>query len=52
MGVETTRYIGMDIHKHFVMIVGVDANHEVVLTSRRISTKQLGDWKRRVLLQR
>lgn len=51
MSVETTRYIGMDIHKHFVMIVGVDANHEVVLTSRRVSTKQLGDWAKKNLTE-
>lgn len=41
---KTERFIGMDIHKHFVMIVGVDANHDVVLSSRRVSTKQLGNW--------
>ena len=52
MSVETIRYIGMDIHKHFVMIVGIDANHEVVLTPRRVSTKQLGDWATKHLTQR
>lgn len=45
------QHIGMDIHKHFVMIVGVDANHEVVLTSRRVSTKQLGDWAKKNLTE-
>lgn len=49
--VETTHYISIDIHKHFVMIVGVDANHEVVLNSRRVSTKQLGDWATKYLTQ-
>lgn len=51
MSVETTHYIGSDIHKHFVMIVGVDANHEVVLTSRRVSTKQLGDRAKKNLTE-
>ncbi|GAB5492681.1 MAG: hypothetical protein Phog2KO_28960 [Phototrophicaceae bacterium] len=45
------QHIGMDIHKHFVIIVGVDANHEVVLTSRRVSTKQLGDWAKKNLTE-
>lgn len=44
MSVTIGRYIGMDIHKHFVMVVGIDEDHQVVLTPRRVSTKQLGNW--------
>lgn len=38
------RYIGMDIHKHFVMVVGIDEDHQIVLPPRRVSTKQLDQW--------
>lgn len=44
MTIEPLRYIGMDIHKHFVMVVGIDADHQVILTPRRVSTKQLENW--------
>jgi transposase len=44
MTTEPLRYIGMDIHKHFVMVVGIDADHQVILTPRRVSTKQLENW--------
>lgn len=41
---EVTRYIGMDIHKHFVMVVGINAEHDIVFPACRVSTKQLSNW--------
>jgi transposase len=36
-----TRYLGVDLHKHYLMIGGVNARQEVVLVPRRI---ELDDW--------
>ena len=36
-----TRYLGVDLHKHYLVIGGVNARQEVVLTPRRI---ELDDW--------
>ena len=35
------RYLGIDLHKHYLVIGGVNAKQEVVLPPRRI---ELGDW--------
>ena len=35
------RYLGSDLHKHYLVIGGVNAKQEVVLPPRRI---ELGDW--------
>lgn len=44
MSQDTTRFIGMDIHKQYVMVGGVTHDHQVVLLPRRVSTKQLAKW--------
>jgi transposase len=36
-----TRYLGVDLHKHYLVIGGVNARQEVVLAPRRI---ELDDW--------
>jgi transposase len=36
-----TRYLGVDLHKHYLVIGGVNARQEVVLVPRRI---ELDDW--------
>jgi transposase len=36
-----TRYLGVDLHKHYLVIGGLNARQELVLTPRRI---ELGDW--------
>ena len=43
MFAESVRSVGMDIHKHFVTVVGIDEDHQVIMTLRRVSTKQLSD---------
>ena len=35
------RYVGIDLHKHYLVVGGVNAKQEVVLPPRRI---ELGDW--------
>ena len=35
------RYLGIDLHKHYLVIGGVNAKQEVVLPPRRV---ELGDW--------
>ncbi|MGD1996132.1 MAG: IS110 family transposase [Anaerolineae bacterium] len=39
-----TRFVGVDLHKRFVVIAAVDAQQNVVLTPRRVSLKQLPVW--------
>lgn len=41
---EPVRYIGLDIHKHFVMRAAVDEQQQMSLSPRRIGTKQLASW--------
>jgi transposase len=39
--ITETRYLGVDLHKHYLVIGGVNARQEVVLPPRRI---ELDDW--------
>lgn len=36
-----TRYLGVDLHKHYLVIGGVNARQEVVLVPRRV---ELDNW--------
>jgi hypothetical protein len=36
-----TRYIAIDIHKHYLMIGGIDAHKHIVLPPRRV---ELSRW--------
>ena len=38
------RYVGMDLHKNYVMVAAVDAEQEVVLQPLRVEMAQLADW--------
>jgi hypothetical protein len=38
------RYIGMDIHREFVVLTGVNADQDIVLSSKRVSTVELEAW--------
>jgi len=40
------RYVGLDAHKYYVVIGGVNAKLEVVLPPRRIQLSELEDWLR------
>jgi len=44
-----TRFFGLDIHKQYFVVVGVDAQREVVFGPQRVSNYQLDEWVSRVL---
>jgi transposase len=46
---QPERFIGLDIHKHYLVAAGVDANKQQVLGFQRVEWKQFGAWKRRTL---
>ncbi len=39
-----TRFIGLDIHKHYLVAVGVDAQQHVVFGPQRVAYTQLTNW--------
>ena len=39
-----TRYIAIDIHKHYLMIGGIDAYKQIVLQPRRVDLHRWPDW--------
>lgn len=39
-----TRFIGLDIHKHYLVAVGVDAQQQVVFGFQRVAYPQLTTW--------
>lgn len=43
---ESTRFVGLDVHKHYVMVGAVDARQEVVLPPRRVALVAFPDWAR------
>ena len=44
MSETIARYIGLDIHKAYVVVVGVDAQRDVVLGPTRLTWAQFGAW--------
>ncbi len=38
------RFIGIDLHKHFLVVGGVDAKQEVVLAPRRVNLENWLEW--------
>lgn len=43
------RYIGLDVHKHYLVALGVDANLEVVMPARRVEFSYLESWMKKNL---
>ena len=43
------RYIGLDVHKHYLIALGVDQNLEVVMPARRVELSNLESWMRKTL---
>jgi transposase len=43
------RYIGLDVHKYYLIAVGVDADLNVVLPARRVELSHLESWMARTL---
>lgn len=40
------RYLALDIHKHYLVVGGVDLHQEVVLTPRRVDYERWEAWMR------
>jgi len=45
------RYIGLDVHKHYLVALGVDADLNVVLPLRRVELSHLESWMKKNLTQ-
>jgi hypothetical protein len=43
------RYIGLDVHKHYLVALGVDADLNVVLPMRRVELSNLESWMKKNL---
>ena len=43
------RYIGLDVHKHYLIALGVDAELNVVLPIRRVELSRLESWMKKTL---
>jgi transposase len=43
------RYIGLDVHKHYLIALGVDADLNVVLPARRVELSSLESWMKKTL---
>jgi transposase len=43
------RYIGLDVHKHYLIPLGVDADLNVVLPARRVELSRLESWMKGTL---
>src|SRR5512143_1668014 len=45
------RYIGLDVHKHYLIALGVDEDLNVVLPARRVELSQLESWMKKTLTE-
>jgi hypothetical protein len=43
------RYIGLDVHKHYLVAFGVDEELQVVLPARRVELAHLEAWMKKTL---
>jgi transposase len=43
------RYIGLDVHKHYLIAIGVDDEQNVVLPARRVEFSYLEAWMKKTL---
>jgi hypothetical protein len=43
------RYIGLDVHKHSVMVAGVDKQQRIILKPLQVSLDKFPEWARRHL---
>lgn len=50
--VKPERFIGLDIHKAYLVAAGVDAEQHQLLPFQRVEWKQFGPWLRRTLTSR
>ena len=45
------RYIGLDVHKHYLIALGVDEGLNIVLPARRVEFSYLETWMKKTLTQ-
>ena len=45
------RYIGLDVHKHYLIALGVDEDLNVVLPARHVELSHLESWMKKTLTQ-
>ena len=43
------RFIGLDVHKHYLIALGVDAELRVVLPAQRVEFTRLENWMNKTL---
>lgn len=43
------RYIGLDVHKHYLIALGVDDDLNIVIPARRVELTQLESWMKKTL---
>lgn len=43
------RYIGLDVHKHYLIALGVDKDLNIVLPARRVELSRLESWMKKTL---
>ena len=41
---SSTRYIALDIHKHYAVVAAVDREGQALLKPRKVTNEQLSDW--------
>ncbi len=41
---KVMRYVGLDVHKHYVMVAAVDGGHKVVLEPQRVELARWSKW--------
>ena len=49
MNANGKRYIGLDVHKHYLIALGVNENLEVVMPARRVELSNLETWMKKTL---
>lgn len=49
MNENRKRYIGLDVHKHYLIALGVDADLGVVMPARRVELSNLESWMKKNL---
>jgi len=47
---QSIRYVGLDVHKHYVMVGAVDQSQQTVLPPRKVALVDLETWAQKYLL--
>ena len=49
MSEKSIRYVGLDVHKHYVMVAAVDQSQQVVIPPRKVALVELAGWAQKYL---